>query len=70
MLTETVTITATFGSDMQRDVAMTILLQMLAAWQSETEAHHRKNCIDIVHEHHGRCLTPSWQGNGSTVFPL
>jgi hypothetical protein len=52
MLTETITITATFGSDMQRDVAMKILRQMLAAWESETEAHHQKNRVTIVHEHY------------------
>lgn len=50
MLTETITITATFGSDMQRDVSMKVLRQMLAAWESETEQHHQKNRISIVYE--------------------
>jgi len=33
MPTETVTITASFGSDMQRDVAMRILRKVLAEWE-------------------------------------
>ena len=49
MLTETITITATFGSEMQRDVAVKVLRQILAAWACETEEHHQKNRIGIVY---------------------
>lgn len=49
MPTETITITANFGSDMQRDVAMRILRKMLAEWESEVESHHAKNRICIVY---------------------
>lgn len=53
MTTETVTITATFGSDLQRDVAMRILRKMLAEWETETEGHHQKNRVSITYDDGG-----------------
>ena len=49
MLTDTITITAAFGSEMQRDVAMKILRQILTAWESDTRERHQKNRISIVY---------------------
>ena len=51
MPTETVTITASFGSEMQRDVAMRILRKVLAAWEAETERLHQKNRVSIAYGH-------------------
>jgi hypothetical protein len=52
MLTETIRITAAFGSEMQRDVAMKILRQILTAWESDTRERHQKNRISIVYGSH------------------
>jgi hypothetical protein len=53
MPTETVTITASFGSDMQRDVAMRILRKVLAEWEAETERLHQKNRVSITYHDGG-----------------
>jgi hypothetical protein len=49
-LRHSVTIDATFGSEMQRDVALRLLDQLLASWKEMAESHHKKNVIKIIRE--------------------
>ncbi len=50
MLSETITIAASFGSDIQRDVAMKVLRNMLSAWQTDVEGRHQNNRISMACE--------------------
>ena len=43
-----VTIAGTFGSEMQREIAMRTLKNLLAIWQREVESHHKKNKLNIT----------------------
>jgi hypothetical protein len=55
-LTHSITIRATFGSEMQRDIAVRTLTEMLAAWKGGVESRHKKK-----HNYH--------QGGMSPLFP-
>jgi hypothetical protein len=41
------TIQATFGSDIQRDVAIKVLDQFLEAWKENVESAHKMNKVTI-----------------------
>ena len=43
----TLTISAAFGSDIQRDVSMRVLREFLDAWKQNVEVAHRRNKIRI-----------------------
>jgi hypothetical protein len=43
-----VTIDATFGSEIQHTVGMRLLDQFLATWKDEAESRHKKNSITII----------------------
>jgi hypothetical protein len=43
----TVSIEASFGSDMQRDVAMRVLREFLDEWKTYTEERHKRTQIII-----------------------
>jgi hypothetical protein len=47
---EAITIRATFGSAIQREVSMRVLQQFLKVWQHNVEAAHRKNKVTITRE--------------------
>jgi hypothetical protein len=47
-LTRTITIQATFGSDLQRDAAMRTLKAVLRAWEESVEAAHQHNKVTIT----------------------
>jgi hypothetical protein len=49
-LRRSVTIDASFGSEMQRTVAMRLLDQFLVAWKEAAESHHKNNSIRIIQE--------------------
>ena len=42
------TIAGTFGSEMQRQIALRTLTNLLAIWQREVESHHKKNKLTIT----------------------
>ena len=44
----TIEISASFGSDHQRDVSLRTLNGLLSSWKEITESHHKKNVITIV----------------------
>jgi len=44
----TVSIAASFGSDMQRDVAMRVLREFLDEWKTYTEEQHKRTRISIA----------------------
>ncbi len=48
---ETITITAVFGSEIQRDVSMKVLWEFLEAWRQNVQSAHKKNKITLVPEH-------------------
>ena len=43
-----VTLAGTFGSEMQREIALRTLTSLLAIWQREVESHHKKNKLNIT----------------------
>lgn len=43
-----VDIEAVFGSEIQRDVAMKVLGELLAAWKSSVESSHTRNKVTIT----------------------
>jgi hypothetical protein len=43
-----VTIEATFGSALQRDVGRKALDKLLASWKDIVEAHHKKNRVKVI----------------------
>ena len=43
-----VTIAGTFGSDMQREIALRTLTDLLVIWQREVESHHKKNKLTVT----------------------
>jgi hypothetical protein len=43
-----ITIDASFGSDMQRDVSMKVLKEFLDAWKANVESAHKKNKVTIT----------------------
>jgi hypothetical protein len=43
-----VTIKGTFGSHIQRDVAMRTLKKVLEAWRANVESSHKKNKLTIT----------------------
>ena len=43
-----VTIDATFGSEIQRDVSMKVLKQFLAAWMENVKSAHKKNHVAVT----------------------
>ncbi len=45
---ETITITAFFGSEIQRDVSMKVLREFLQAWRQNVESAHKKNKISFA----------------------
>jgi hypothetical protein len=47
---DTVTIHATFASDIQRNAVMKSLRQTLAAWQRAAEENHQQTEINITYE--------------------
>ena len=49
-LSETVTITAAFGSETQRSVAMRVLRALLTEWEAATEGQHQKNRVSIAYD--------------------
>ena len=46
-LSRTITIEATFGSEIQRDVAMRVLRQFLSAWRENVESAHKEKKVAI-----------------------
>ena len=46
-LTATVTIEATFGSEIQRDVTVKVLREFLDAWKQNVESNHKRNRVRI-----------------------
>jgi hypothetical protein len=44
----TVTVAGTFGSQMQREIALRTLADILAIWKGEVERRHKKNKITIT----------------------
>jgi hypothetical protein len=46
-LSATVTIEATFGSEIQRDVSVKVLREFLDAWKQNVESSHKRNRIRI-----------------------
>jgi hypothetical protein len=49
-LDQTITIHTVFGSEIQRDVSMKVLLEFLRAWQQTVESAHKKNKVMITPE--------------------
>ena len=47
MLSATVTIEATFGSQIQRDVSVKVLREFLDAWKQNVESIHNRNRVII-----------------------
>jgi hypothetical protein len=47
LLHVSITIEATFGSDVQRDVSVKVLKQFLEAWAQNVESSHKKNKVAI-----------------------
>ncbi len=45
---ETITITASFGSEIQRDVSMKVLREFLEAWRRNVESAHKRNRISFT----------------------
>ena len=43
-----VTIAGTFGSEMQRQIALRTLTNLLVIWQREVESQHKKNKLKIT----------------------
>ena len=43
----TVTISATFGTEIQRDVSLRVLEHFLKAWQDNVESAHKGNTLSI-----------------------
>ena len=43
-----VTIDATFGSELQHTVATCLLDHFLAAWKAEAESYHKKSSVTII----------------------
>ena len=43
-----VTIAGSFGSEMQRQIALRTLTNLLVIWQREVESHHKKNKLNIT----------------------
>ena len=43
-----VTIAGTFGSEMQREIALRTPTDLLFIWQREVESHHKKNRLTIT----------------------
>jgi len=43
-----VTIAGTFGSEMQREIALRTLTDLLVIWQGEVESRHKKNKLTIT----------------------
>ena len=46
-LSATVTIEATFGSDIQRDVFLRVLREFLDAWKQNVESAHQTNTLRL-----------------------
>ena len=42
------TIAGTFGSEMQREIALRTLTDLLAIWQREVESRHKKNKLTVT----------------------
>lgn len=53
MLQVSITIEATFGSEIQRDVSVKVLKQFLAAWTQNVEASHKKKKVTTTVKEHG-----------------
>ena len=49
-LTRTVTIEGTFGSGMQREIAVRTLTDILGIWRREVEKRHKKNKVKITQD--------------------
>jgi len=47
MLHVSITIEATFGSEIQRDVSVKVLKEFLEAWTQNVESSHKKNKVTI-----------------------
>jgi len=47
MLHVSITIEATFGSEIQRDVSVKVLKQFLEVWTQNVESSHKKNKVGI-----------------------
>ena len=47
-LSYSVRIEATFGSDLQRAVAIKNLTALIASWKTLVEAHHKKNVVTVI----------------------
>jgi glycine cleavage system aminomethyltransferase T len=45
-----VIVKGTFGTTLQRDVAMRTLTQLLAVWQREVESSHKRNKLTVTDE--------------------
>ncbi len=43
-----VTIAGTFGSEMQREIALRTLTDLLVIWQREVESRHKKNKLTVT----------------------
>jgi hypothetical protein len=48
--THTITIVATFGSDIQHDVSMRVIKEYLEAWRANVLAGHSRNKVTITYE--------------------
>lgn len=50
VLTRTITIEGTFGSGMQREIALRTLMDILEIWRREVEKRHKKNAVTITQD--------------------